>query len=83
MAMTTASDVLRKLAESDYCIELDLTRFVLDLTSTPRLVMKDSQGNEICAVPQVHFDNLCSQSYLVCVGGEWRLSDAGKAAAGS
>jgi hypothetical protein len=81
--MTTTSDVLRKLAEGDYYIVLDLTRFVLDLTSTPRLVIQDSKGNEICTVPQAHFDNLCSQSYLVSVSGEWRLSDAGKAAARS
>jgi hypothetical protein len=81
MPMTTTSDVLQMLAESDRCIVLDLTRFVLDLTSTPRLVMKDSQGNEICTVPKVHFDDLCSQSYLVRVGEEWRLTDAGKKAA--
>ncbi len=72
--MTTTSDIMRKLAEDDNYIERDLT-------GTPRLVMKNGEGGEICTVPEAHFDNLCEHSYLERVGGKWRLNDAGKAAA--
>jgi hypothetical protein len=30
----------------------------LDLTGTPRLVMKDSKDQEICTVPQAHFGSV-------------------------
>jgi hypothetical protein len=73
--MATTSDVLRKLAEDDG------NYIALDLTGTPRLVMKDSKGQEICTVPQAHFDNLSEHSFLERVSGKWRLNDAGKAAA--
>jgi hypothetical protein len=72
--MTTTSDVLRKLAEDDG------NYIVRDLTGTPRLVMKDAKGADICAVPEAHFDNLREHSFLESVDGKWRLNDAGKAA---
>jgi hypothetical protein len=72
--MTTTSDVLRKLAEDDG------NYLVRDLTGTPRLVMKNGEGGEICTVPEAHFDNLREHSYLERVGDKWRLNDAGKAA---
>ncbi len=73
--MTTTSDVLRKLAEDNG------NYLARDLTGTPRLVMKNSEGEEICTVSEAHFDNLCDHSYLERVGDKWRLTDAGKAAA--
>jgi hypothetical protein len=40
------------------------------------------EGREICTVPQSQFDNLrFYRSFLECVGGKWRLNDAGKVAA--
>lgn len=69
------SDVLRKLAEDDG------NYIALDLTDAPRLVMRDSEGGEICTVPQGHFDGLREHWYLESVNGKWRLNDAGKAAA--
>jgi hypothetical protein len=75
MPMTTTSDVLRMLADGDYRIVRDFTR------GRAILVVKDKQETEICQLPDAHFDNLCNQFYLERVGGEWRLTDAGKRAA--
>jgi hypothetical protein len=73
--MKTTSDVMRKLAEDDG------NYIALDLTGTPRLVMRDGKGEEICTVSQVHFDSLREHWYLEQMNGKWRLNDAGKAAA--
>jgi hypothetical protein len=73
--MTTTSDFLRKLAEGDG------NNIERDLTNTPRLVLRNGKGKEICTVPEAHFDNLLEQGYLKRVNGKWRLNDAGKAAA--
>ena len=75
MPMTTTSDVLRMLAAGDYRIVRDFAG------SRAVLVVKDKSGTEICKLPDTHFDNLCNQLYLERVGGEWRLTDAGKRAA--
>jgi hypothetical protein len=74
--MTATIDVLRTLAEDDG------NYIVIDVTGRPRVVMKDRRGREICTVPQSQFDNLRFwQLFLECVGGKWRLNDAGKVAA--
>jgi hypothetical protein len=73
---TTSDDVLWMLAENDG------NYIVIDLTGRPRVVMKDRKGREICTVPQSQFDNLrFYHSFIECVGGKWRLNDAGKVAA--
>jgi hypothetical protein len=69
--MTKTSDVRRKLAE-DYGNYIER-----DLRNTPRLVMRDSKGEEICTVPEAHFDNLREHWLLECVNGKWRLNNAG------
>ena len=72
----TTTDVLRQLAKDDgNYIARDLT------TDLPRLVMRDSNGDEICTVPDELFDVLREHWYLECVNGKWRLNDAGNAAA--
>ena len=71
--MSTTSDVMRELAKDENYI-------VRDLTGTPRLVMKDGNGKEICTVLEDEFDALRAQSFLKLVLGRWRLNDAGKSA---
>ncbi|MGB8632083.1 MAG: hypothetical protein WCD69_22345 [Xanthobacteraceae bacterium] len=73
--MTTASDVLRKLAEDDG------NYIALDLSGSSRLVMKDGNGREICTVPQAHFDSLRAEWFLDRVDRKWRLNESGKKAA--
>jgi hypothetical protein len=73
--MTTTSGVLRKLAEDDG------NYIELDLSATPRMVMKDINGQVICTVPNVQFDDLRDHSYLEQVNNKWRLTHAGKKAA--